>query len=83
MQVWSIRLFFIVASTASCYVIYREPLVVLIGLIAALLLVGAETLPTSIHCAWYYSECDRALYGCINFSRYTTPFFQNLTSNSK
>lgn len=42
MQVWSIRLFFIVASTASCYAIYREPLVVLIGLISALLLVGAE-----------------------------------------
>ena len=42
MQVWGIRLFFIVASTASCYVIYRDPLVVLIGLIAALILVGAE-----------------------------------------
>ena len=42
MQVWGIRLFFIVASAASCYIIYDDPLVVLIGLIAALILVGAE-----------------------------------------
>ena len=42
MQVWGIRVFFIVASAASCYIIYRDPLVVLIGLIAALILVGAE-----------------------------------------
>ena len=42
MQVWGIRLFFIVVSATSCYIIYSDPLVVLIGLIAALLLVGAE-----------------------------------------
>ena len=42
MQVWGIRLFFIIASAASCYIIYGDPLVVLIGLIAALILVGAE-----------------------------------------
>ena len=42
MQVWGIRLFFIVASAASCYIIYSDPWVVLIGLIAALILVGAE-----------------------------------------
>jgi len=42
MQVWGIRLSFVVISAASCYIIYSEPLVVLIGLIAALLLVGAE-----------------------------------------
>ncbi len=43
MQVWGIRLFFIVASAASCYIIYDgDPLVTLIGLIASLLLVGAE-----------------------------------------
>ena len=36
------RLFFIVASAASCYIIYGEPLVVLIGFVAALILVGAE-----------------------------------------
>ena len=42
MQVWGIRLFFIVASAASCYIIDPDPLVVLIGFIAALLLVGAE-----------------------------------------
>ena len=42
MQVWGIRLFFIVASAASCYIIYDDPLVVLIGLITALILVGAE-----------------------------------------
>ena len=42
MQVWGIRVFFIIASAASCYIIYRDPLVVLIGLIAALILVGAE-----------------------------------------
>ena len=42
MKVWGVRLFFIIASAASCYIIYSEPLLVLIGLIAALLLVGAE-----------------------------------------
>ena len=42
MQVWGIRLFFVVASAASCYIIYDDPWVTLIGLIAALLLVGAE-----------------------------------------
>ncbi len=42
MQAWGVRLFFIIASAASCYIIYGEPLLVLIGLIAALLLVGAE-----------------------------------------
>ena len=42
MQVWGIRLFFVVASAASCYIIYGDPSVVLIGLIAALILVGAE-----------------------------------------
>lgn len=42
MQVWGIRLFFILASAASCYIIYRDPWVTLIGLIAALILVGAE-----------------------------------------
>ena len=42
MQVWGIRLFFVVASTASCYIIYDDPWVTLIGLIASLLLVGAE-----------------------------------------
>ena len=42
MQVWGIRLFFIVASAASCYIIYGDLLVVLIGFIAALILVGAE-----------------------------------------
>ena len=51
MQVWAIRLFFIVASAASCYFIYDgDPSVVLIGLIAALILVGAELclhLPTT------------------------------------
>ena len=42
MQVWGMRLFFIIASTASCYIIYRDPWVTLIGLIVALILVGAE-----------------------------------------
>ena len=42
MQIWGVRLFFIIVSAASCYIIYRDPLLVLIGLIAALLLVGAE-----------------------------------------
>ncbi len=42
MQVWGIRLFFIIVSTASCYIIYRDPWVTLIGLIVALILVGAE-----------------------------------------
>ena len=43
MQVWGIRLFFIVASTASCYIIYdNDPFVTLIGFVVALILVGAE-----------------------------------------
>ena len=42
MQVWGIRLFFIVASAASCYIIYDDLWVTLTGFIAALLLVGAE-----------------------------------------
>ncbi len=42
MQVWGVRLFFVIVSAASCYIIYRDPLLVLIGLVAALLLVGAE-----------------------------------------
>ena len=42
MQVWGIRLFFIVASAVGCYIIYSDPLIVLIGLIASLLLVAAE-----------------------------------------
>ena len=42
MQVWGIRLFFIIASAASCYFIYDNPLVALIGFVVALILVGAE-----------------------------------------
>ena len=42
MQVWGIRLFFILASAASCYIIYDNPLFTLIGFVIALILVGAE-----------------------------------------
>ena len=42
MQVWGIRLFFIVASTVSCYFIYDNPLIMIIGFVIALFLVGAE-----------------------------------------
>ena len=42
MQVWGLRLFFIVASAASCYIIYNNPLSTLIGFVVALVLVGAE-----------------------------------------
>lgn len=42
MQVWGIRLFFILASAASCYIIYDNPLFTLIGFVVALVLVGAE-----------------------------------------
>ena len=42
MQVWGIRLFFIIASAASCYIIYDNPLFTLIGFVVALILVGAE-----------------------------------------
>ena len=42
MQVWGIRLFFIVASAASCYILYDNPLFTLIGFVVALILVGAE-----------------------------------------
>ena len=42
MQVWGIRLFFILASTVSCYFIYDNPVASLIGFVVALILVGAE-----------------------------------------
>ena len=42
MKVWGIRVFFIIASTASCYVIYRDPVAAVVGFVVALLLVGAE-----------------------------------------
>ena len=42
MQVWGVRLFFIVASAVSCYFIYENPFAPLIGFIIALILVGAE-----------------------------------------
>ena len=42
MQIWGMRLFFILVSTASCYVLYSDPWVTFIGLIASLLLVGVE-----------------------------------------
>ena len=42
MQVWGVRLFFIVASAVSCYFIYDDPFAPLIGFIVALILVGAE-----------------------------------------
>lgn len=42
MQVWGIRLFFVLASTVSCYFIYDNPVASLIGFVVALILVGAE-----------------------------------------
>jgi uncharacterized protein YacL len=43
MKIWSIRLFFIVVSTAMCYVVYDGDLfAVLAALVVALLLVGVE-----------------------------------------
>lgn len=42
MQVWGVRLFFIIASTVSCYFVYDNPLAPLIGFVVALILVGAE-----------------------------------------
>lgn len=42
MQVWGIRLFFIIASAVSCYFVYDNPLAPLIGFVVALILVGAE-----------------------------------------
>ena len=42
MKVWGIRLFFIIASSASCYMVYRDPIAAVVGFIVALLLVGAE-----------------------------------------
>lgn len=42
MQIWGIRLFFIVASAVSCYIVYREPRAVLVGFAAAVLLVSGE-----------------------------------------
>ena len=42
MKVWGIRLFFIIASAASCYIVYRDPIAAIVGFVVALLLVGAE-----------------------------------------
>ena len=42
MKVWGLRLFFIIASTASCYIVYRDLFAAVVGFVAALLLVGAE-----------------------------------------
>ena len=42
MKIWGIRLFFIIASVGSCYIVYGELFAVIAGLIVALLLVGAE-----------------------------------------
>ncbi|RKU23164.1 twitching motility protein PilT [Candidatus Poribacteria bacterium] len=42
MQVWGVRLFFIIASAVSCYFVYDNPFAPLIGLVVALILVGAE-----------------------------------------
>ncbi|MYC74527.1 TRAM domain-containing protein [Candidatus Poribacteria bacterium] len=42
MTVWGIRLFFLIASAASCYIIYKDPIAAGVGFIVALLLVGAE-----------------------------------------
>ncbi|MCE2414954.1 PIN domain-containing protein [Candidatus Poribacteria bacterium] len=42
MKIWGIRLFFIIASAASCYIISRDPIAAIVGFVVALLLVGAE-----------------------------------------
>ena len=42
MKVWGIRLFFIIVSAASCYVIYTDMIAAVVGFVVALLLVGAE-----------------------------------------
>ena len=42
MKVWGLRLFFLIASAASCYIIYKDPIAAIVGLGVALLLVGAE-----------------------------------------
>ena len=42
MKIWGIRLFFIIASVGSCYIVYDDLFAVIAGLVMALLLVGAE-----------------------------------------
>ena len=42
MKVWGIRLFFIIASATGCYIIDRDLTAAGIGLVIALLLIGAE-----------------------------------------
>ena len=42
MKVWGIRLFFIIASAASCYIVYRNLFATAVGFVVALFLVGAE-----------------------------------------
>lgn len=42
MKVWGLRLFFIIASAASCYIVYGNLFATAVGFVAALLLVGAE-----------------------------------------
>ena len=42
MKVWGIRLLFIIASAASCYVVYSNLFATVVGFVVALFLVGAE-----------------------------------------
>ena len=42
MKVWGIRLLFIIASAASCYVVYSNLFATAVGFVVALFLVGAE-----------------------------------------
>ena len=42
MIVWGIRLFFIIAGVASCYIVYSAPVAAIVGFVVALLLVGIE-----------------------------------------
>ena len=42
MKVWGIRVFFIIASAAGYYIIYRDPITAVVAFVVALLLIGAE-----------------------------------------
>ena len=62
MKIWAIRLCFIIASAALCYVVYGgDVFAVLTALIVALLLVAAEVLLTHVQHPRHRSEPNRRI----------------------
>ena len=75
MKVWGIRLFFIIASAASCYIVYRDPITTIVGFVVALLLVGAEICLRTPAVRSIIAESDGARCRSVSFSHPTVPAF--------